>query len=113
MIRTKIEELLNVSCPIKRIKIKKLKDPWVTNELLEFISDKEEALKTARRTGNEDDWHIGRYLRNLIKGLTRAAKRDYITKHLENNKKEPKPFWRTVLNSLIPQKSHNSTYLDN
>ena len=74
VIRTKIEELLNVSCPIKRIKIKKLKDPWVTNELLELISDKEEALKTARRTDNEDDWHIARYLRNLIKGLARATK---------------------------------------
>ena len=89
-------------------KIKKLKDPWVTNELLELISDKEEALKTVRRTGNEDDWHIARYFTNLIKGLTRAAKRDYITKQLENNKNEPKRFWRTV-NSLIPQKSLDST----
>ena len=44
------------SSPLKQIRIKKKKDPWVTNNLLELNHNKDMLLKRAKRTGLENDF---------------------------------------------------------
>ena len=40
---------INEQCPLKKFKISKVKEPWVTPELLEFIKDKDKVLKKTKK----------------------------------------------------------------
>ena len=51
-------------CPLKSYNIKKVKEIWVKNELLEMIKDEDMALRKAKRSKSVDDWKIARRLRN-------------------------------------------------
>ena len=35
-------------CPLKKYKVAKAKEPWVTNEILEMIKDKDRLLRRAK-----------------------------------------------------------------
>ena len=45
-----IKLYINEQCPLKEFRISNVKEPWITPELLEFIKDKDEALKKAKKT---------------------------------------------------------------
>ena len=46
MIRSNIDAM----CPLKTYKIKQEKEPWITNNLIELIKDKDKALRQAKRS---------------------------------------------------------------
>ena len=46
----KIEEILENDCPLKKFKFRWDKPDWISNELIEFIKDKDAALKRAAKT---------------------------------------------------------------
>ena len=50
-IRSAIDEM----CPIRNFVIKNRKDPWITNEILEEIHDKDRLLHKAIKTGLDLD----------------------------------------------------------
>ena len=98
----KIKYILNEMCPLKSFKVKTSGKPWITNELLEQISDKDRALRRAKRTGNPDSWKIARRLRNECLRNVRRAKSDFIRSELEINKNDTKKFWLQI-NSILPK----------
>ena len=51
-----MEKELDSTCPIRDIRIKKLKDDWVDNELLERIHHKDTLLKRAKKLKSGEDW---------------------------------------------------------
>ena len=53
-------------CPLKSFKGSKPREPWIMNEALEAIRDKERALRKAKTTKNEGDWEIARRERNRV-----------------------------------------------
>ena len=57
-----ITDTLDTCCPLKNFTVKKYKEPWITNELLELIKDKDLALKKAKRTKIDADWEIAKRL---------------------------------------------------
>ena len=46
-------------------------DPWISNELLEEIKDKNRQLKRAKRTRLPEDWLEAKRARNEVGGLKR------------------------------------------
>ena len=92
----KIEPIIDNYCPSKTYNITNIKDPWITNELLEMIHDKDYFLKKAKKNGDIDDWRIARNLRNQTKLLVKNAKIDFIKEQLEENKNDSKKFWRNI-----------------
>ena len=105
--------LLNVKtaidriCPLKHFKIKTILEPWITNELLEEIKDKDLALKRAKRTKRDDHWNEARILRNRCLNNIRKAKADFVREKLEENRNDSKKFWNSI-NSLLPGKNKTS-----
>ena len=69
-----IRTIIDQMCPVKKFRINKPKDPWLTHEILEYIKDKGHALKRAKRTNNIDDWTNARYMRNQCLSKIRTAK---------------------------------------
>ena len=57
-----IKPIIDRHCPSKLYNIKNMKDPWITNESLEMIHDKDYFLAKAKKHGKIDDWRIARNL---------------------------------------------------
>ena len=91
-----IHDVLDPLCRLKQIKIKKKKDPWVSNDLLELIHDKYMLLKRAKRTGLDKDLSTARIARNYVAGLVKDAKRDYVMERIDIHKNNHKKFWDKV-----------------
>ena len=107
LFETKIRSVLNQMCPIKTIRINKVKENWITNEILELIHDKDYCLRKAKETNNEDDWNIARRLRNRVINLVRYSKADYIKSNLETYKDDANKYWRTI-KSVLPDGKNNA-----
>ena len=102
-----VEESIEFFCPTKEIKIKKLKEKWVTQELLEFINDKDDLLRLAKKTNNIDDWNTARIARNLVAGMVRNAKKKIFSRRKSIKiMKTPTNFGRLFRNySQIPNQA--------
>ena len=98
-----VEEEIERMCPLKSFKARKAKEPWITNEALEYIRDKDKALKKARRTGKAEDWEVARRERNRIGRDLELLRADYLKNQQEIYKGDPKKFWRSI-QSVIPSK---------
>ena len=107
-ITTLIESYMNVSCPIKRRRVKNSSEPWLNNEILEAIFDKDQAWKEAKVTKNIEDIREAKRLRNWVKDIIRRAKRDYIQEEIDNNEHSTRKFWEK-LNYVLPTKDKENT----
>ena len=95
---------INTMCPLKTYNIRKIKEIWVTNEILEMINDKDIALRRAKRTRLDNDWRIARRLRNDCVSTIRKAKADFIQNELQENISDSKKFWKKIKN-IIPNQA--------
>ena len=91
-----IENAIDDLCPLKTFKIKKYKEPWITQELLELIKQKDVRLKKAKRTKSVDDWNVAKRLRNDCLARIRRAKADFVKSELGENMKDSKKFWKNI-----------------
>ena len=99
--------VINQMCPLKKFKVKTVLEPWITNELLEQIKDKDLALKRAKRSKRQDHWTEARTLRNNCLQDVRKAKADFICEKLDENISDSNKFWGTI-NSILPGKKNSS-----
>ena len=95
---------------MKRFKIKITNKPWITQELIEQIKDKDRALKKAKRTKKEEDWSRARCLRNDCLRTVRNAKSDFIKNEINNHPNDPKKFWDSI-SSILPSDSNSKNYI--
>ena len=103
-----IVDLIDVMCPTKSFKVNAKKEPWITNEALEAIRDKDLALKKAKRTGRQEDWVMAKRLRNSTGRDLKNLRADFLKAQQEENADDPNKFWK-VVSSIVPnQKSTDS-----
>ena len=106
--KNNVLNVLSIMCPIKQFSIKKYKEPWITNELLELIKDKDSALRKAKKSKTKRDWNHAKRLRNECLSKVRKAKCDFVKNELNNNMNDSRKFWRN-LHDVWPNKKSNST----
>ena len=105
-----IEGVIDRMCPLKLIKIKKVKEDWVSQELLEEITLKDHLLSKAKRTNKPEDWARARKIRNDSNLWAKKAKSEYIKNQLDNNLNDHKNLWRSIKN-IIPNQTQQSQYI--
>ena len=105
----KITKFLDDCCPIKNFTFSVKKDPWISNELIRYLKEKDSLLRKAKRTGNEDDWNIAVFHRNRAKRLVALEKKEYFDKLLKKHKNDSKKYWNTI-NSLFKPKQGTSQF---
>ena len=98
-----IKVIIDDMCPLRNFKIKNMKDPWITNEILENIHDKDVLLKIAKRTNEQNDWVLARNARNTLNTDIKNLKADFIQENLETNQGDSKKFWKDV-QTILPKK---------
>ena len=67
--------------------------PWITDELLEVLYEKDKLLKKAKRTNNEDDWETAKAARNEANIMMRYSKSNFIN---TPQSKAPYPLGRLI-----------------
>ena len=77
-----IREHIDNMCPLKHCKVKQQKEPWITNELLELIKDKDAILKCARKRKDIQLWAEARRLRNQCVNRLRDVRAEFIKKKI-------------------------------
>ena len=103
IILNKIRLYLNRSCPQKSFKVKEIREPWITNEIIEEIKDKDRALKQARRSGSGEDWVHAKTERIRVGRVIETAKADFLKEQQVELSDDPKKFWRLV-KDIVPGK---------
>ena len=102
-----INSLLDEMCPIRKKHVKSKNEPWITNEILELIFEKNRAWKKAKRSKSDEDVAHAKYLRNHTKSVIRRAKSNFVQDYLDNDTITVKKFWEKI-NYVMPSKSSSS-----
>ena len=68
----------------------------MASHLIEYMKDRDTALKKASRTKDPVDKRNAKKARNIVNSLIRRAKNDFIKEKLENYSDNPKKFWEQV-----------------
>ena len=102
LIKTNIDKM----CPIKSFNVKAEMDPWITNELLEEIRDKDLLLKKAKKTKLLANWEKAKVSRNRVDRLVEIARINYFRDEHEASMGDPKRFWRNISTVLPNHKKH-------
>ena len=97
-------------CPIESFRVSEAKEPWITNEALEAIRDKDSLLRIARNTKAPEDWLEARRVRNATGRDIRNLRRDYLLDQQNVHKNDPKKFWKTIA-SVLPSKKKYSDHI--
>ena len=103
----RITVILDELCPIKTFSFSKEKQPWMDQELLNQLANRDEAIRVARRTGHMDDLVYARRIRNRTKALVNKAKVDFYTNQLNDNKDDPRKYWQQIYTVLNKNKNEN------
>ena len=106
-LQTKINDELNLQCPVRKFKIKKYIPEWICPELADLIRDRNYFYKKAKLTNNKDDWNIAKHLRNVANSGIRKAKATFVQNKLEEHAKDSSKFWRE-LKSIYPSSKTKS-----
>ena len=95
---------INPMCPIKKFKVPEAKEPWIMNEAIEAIRDKDNLLKRDRKSKLPRDWEAAKRVRNNVGRQVENLRIDYLKNQQVAHQSDPKKFWNTI-SSIIPSKN--------
>ena len=106
MFSDKLTDLLNINCPYRKFKIKKLdvNKSYITSDIKTMIKEKHKLQKLYNR---KPITYGDRYrkMRNSLNSVIRKAKADYFRTKIRNNTHNSRETWR-VINSLLGTQGH-------
>ena len=103
IMESRILDVIEDMCPLKAFKVNKLREPWITNEAIEAIKDKDRLLSRAKRTKDEEDWIRAKRARNVVGRDLELLRADFLKQQQEEHREDPKKFWQSI-SKIIPNK---------
>ena len=67
-----VRKTLDVTCPQERLRVKEIRDPWVTDEILE-VTRGIQYLNQAKISGLVEDWVTAKREKNRVGRMVRDA----------------------------------------
>ena len=98
--KNKFLEISNKFAPIKRMRVKNRNNPWMDNEILEKMYERDYKHKKAVSTKDDTMWSQYKCLRNEVTTLIKRKKREYFITKLDSCKTS-KEMWQ-VMNNIVP-----------
>ena len=96
-----IELHIDVMCPIKFMKFRTNSPPWITQEIIESMNDRNDLYKQAKTYFIPANIRLAHQARNRTAKLIQSSKAEYIKETLFQYKDDPKKFWRVLNNNLL------------
>ena len=106
-IENAVRMYLDETCPTKLFKVRVAGKPWISNEIIEQIKDKDRALRAAKRSGRSEDWDEAKRERNRVGRVVEQDKAEFLKEQQVELADDPKRFWR-VVKSIMPGKKNKA-----
>ena len=90
--------------PMKEVRIRQRTQPWITNEILQCIKDRDKAFRVYKKHSSDDNFSNFKELRNKTQTMIYTAKRDYFKENVENENTDSKSLWIALKELGIPSK---------
>ena len=106
--------LLNVidkHAPLKRKRIKKKESPWITDDILQLIRNRNKLKQHAKLTKKIEDWKRYKKARNYITTEIRKAKREHVTNTIKTSNNQSDEVWKS-LSYVMPKKKSSEKILE-
>ena len=113
--RSAFTGVLDSVAPLKEIRIKQNSEPWMTQEILENIRERDSWLRKFKKDKTILDYYSNySRLRNKVQRDIKKAKREYMKSKIDENKNDSKRLWETLKSLGYDNKSKSSanTVLD-
>ena len=101
--------ILDDICPIRKCKYTNSRPEWITAELMELATDRDKAMKIAKREPTLENILRAKTLRNEAKIAFKRIREEFIKSKLEEHANDPKKFWNELGNVIPGNKSQNSS----
>lgn len=95
-------------CPYKSITTRAEKAPWMTNDLLNPINDRDKAFLEAHETKDANKLSEAKKKRTATKKAVRNARAAFIREQLAQSQDNPRKMWENI-NKLIKSPESDST----
>ena len=96
MLTGKLNFILDTVAPIKTFQTRSQYAPWMSEETKHLKKLREEAQEKASKSNKDEDWRFFKSIRNQVTARSRADKKKWEEKKLENTD----DMWKTVKNWL-------------
>ena len=103
-----IMDSANLCCPMKKIRLRDSTPAWFTREVIESINTKKDIMARIIKTNREEDHQLLRDQKRLVRNSLRSARQDTITTALDENRTNPKRFWRCLNKNFTLGKRSNT-----
>ena len=97
-------EILNKHAPLKKKRVKNKESPWINDNILQIIRERNKQKQKAKETNLDADWKLYRKLRNRVTSQIRVAKKNYISNSIESCKGKSGDVWKS-LQYVLPKKN--------
>ena len=104
-----IMDSANICCPLKKIRIRNSTPAWFTKEVIEMMNTKKDIMTRIVKTNRDEDQQLLREQKRLVRSSLRSARQETITTSLEENRTNPKRFWRCLNNNFALGKRSDTT----
>ena len=94
---------LDAHAPIKSIRIRSRPRPYVTPEIKDQMTFRDQLFRRYRQSRNADAWKAYKEARRSVKQLLKNAECDHIRTEVRSHKDNPGSLWK-IINTCIPSK---------
>ena len=94
---------LDAHVPIKSIRIRSRRRPYVTPEIKDQMTFRDQLFRRYRQSRNADAWKAYKEARRSVKQLLKNAECDHIRTEVRSHKDNPGSLWK-IINTCIPSK---------
>ena len=95
--------------PIKEIRLKQCTEPWMCNEILEGIRERDKSLYNFKKQRTAENFKTFCLLRNKLQQLIKSAKRTYFNDKIEECKNSSTDLWKAFKNLGISKTTKGSS----
>ena len=82
--------------PIRKKRIGNKRSPWINNELIKKLQERDLLKKKADKTSDDLTWKKYKKVRNSVNNAIKTAKRNYFTINLDNSKGDVRKTWKLI-----------------
>ena len=90
--------------PIKTVRLKQRSDPWMDNEILLAICDRDNALQNCKKLNSPENHKIYCILRNKVQYKVRKMKQKIFKDKIVQCRNSSSDLWKTLKNVCISKK---------
>ena len=98
----------DLCCPMKKIRLRNSTPAWFTKELVELINTKKELMVRILKLNREEDHQLLRDQKRLVRNALKSARQETVVACLEENRTNPKRFWRCLNRNFALGKGSNT-----